>query len=32
MNSMDPPPLQEYAAALAGEELAAYAFIRVDGG
>jgi hypothetical protein len=25
---LEPPPSREYAAALAGEELAAYAFIR----
>lgn len=28
MSDLEPPPSREYAAALAGEELAAYAFIR----
>jgi hypothetical protein len=28
MSDLDPPPSQEYAAAPAGEELPAYAFIR----
>ncbi len=28
MGDLEPPPSREYAAALAGEELAAYAFIR----
>jgi hypothetical protein len=33
MSDLEPPPSREYAAALAGEELAAYAFNpRMDGG
>ena len=28
MSDLEPPPSREYATALAGEELAAYAFIR----